>query len=174
VLIGTGGPPLGNYLYNNNFQIVQTDNAFVLEAEMIHDVRIARIGGEHMKSGSIEPWMGDSVAHWDGDTLVVETTHINKQQLAGGATFISDTGKITERYTRISDDEILYEFEVNDPKVYTSVWRGQMPLYKSAGVKAIYEYACHEGNYAMEHILAGGRTNDRLGIVNKTDANRGE
>jgi hypothetical protein len=172
VLIGTGGPPLGNYLYNNNFQIVQTNNAFVLEAEMIHDTRIAPIGGEHRKD-SVEPWMGDSVAHWDGDTLVVETTHINAAQRAGG-TFLSKDGKVTERFTRISDDEILYEFEINDPSVYTSTWGGQMPLYKSAGVPRLFEYACHEGNYAMEHILAGGRRNDTLGIVNKTDGNRGE
>ncbi len=83
IYLGTGGPPFGNYLYNNNFQIVETPNNLMIMSEMIHDVRIARIGGEHRKD-DVQPWMGDSIAHWHGDTLVVETNHINPAQRAGG------------------------------------------------------------------------------------------
>ena len=160
IIIGNAGPPLGQYLYNNNFQIVQTDDSFVLLSEMIHDVRIAKIGGKH-QADDREQWHGDSIAWWDGDVLVVETTNINATQRDAGGTFLSKNGKLTERFTRINDNQILYAFEVNDPTVYTQVWRGEMPLNRLK--QAVYEYACHEGNYALEHILSGGRENDRQG-----------
>jgi hypothetical protein len=169
VFIGTPGPPLGNYLYNNNFRIVQTADHFVLEAEMIHDTRIARIGGQHRADG-VQPWMGDSIARWEGDTLVVETTHINPAQRSGQV-FLSADGKVIERFTRISDRQILYAFEINDPTVYTSVWKGEMALNRIDG--QVYEYACHEGNYGLVSILQGGRRNDRLGIAN-VSGSRGE
>lgn len=170
IIIGTNGPPFGNYLYNNNFRIVQTADNLMVMSEMIHDVRIARIGGKH-RDDKVEQWMGDSIAWWDGDTLVVETTHINPVQRLSG-TFLSDDGKVIERFTRISDDQILYEFEINDPKVYTSVWRGQMPLNKSKD--EVYEYACHEGNYGLHNILEGGRYDDRQGVDHTGGADRGE
>ncbi|OYX50425.1 MAG: hypothetical protein B7Y90_03660 [Alphaproteobacteria bacterium 32-64-14] len=168
LIIGTNGPPFGNYLYNNNFQIVQTGDHLVIMSEMIHDVRIARIGGEH-RSDDVQTWMGDSIAHWDGDTLVVETRHIDPRS---GGVFVSPDGKIVERFTRIADDQILYEFEIDDPKVYASTWRGQMPLTRLAD--QLYEYACHEGNYGLVNILEGGRSNDRAGIVHTGGADRGE
>lgn len=168
LIIGTNGPPFGNYLYNNNFQIVQTGEHLVIMSEMIHDVRIARIGGEH-RSDDVQTWMGDSIAHWDGDTLVVETRHIDPRS---GGVFVSPDGKIVERFTRIADDQILYEFEIDDPKVYASTWRGQMPLTQMAD--QLYEYACHEGNYGLVNILEGGRSNDRAGIVHTGGADRGE
>ena len=168
LIIGTNGPPFGNYLYNNNFQIVQTGDHVMIMSEMIHDVRIARIGGTHRET-DVQAWMGDSIARWDGDTLVVETRHIDPR--SGGA-FISDAGKITERFTRISDDQILYEFEVDDPTVYTSGWRGQMPLTRMQD--QLYEYACHEGNYGLLNILEGGRSNDRQGLAHTGGADRGE
>ena len=168
LIIGTNGPPFGNYLYNNNFQIVQTGEHLVIMSEMIHDVRIARIGGEH-RSDDVQTWMGDSIARWDGDTLVVETRHIDPRS---GGVFVSPDGKIVERFTRIADDQILYEFEIDDPKVYASTWRGQMPLTQMAD--QLYEYACHEGNYGLVNILEGGRSNDRAGIVHTGGADRGE
>ena len=168
LIIGSNGPPFGNYLYNNNFQIVQTGDHLVIMSEMIHDVRIARIGGEH-RSDDVQTWMGDSIAHWDGDTLVVETRHIDPRS---GGVFVSPDGKIVERFTRIADDQILYEFEIDDPKVYASTWRGQMPLTRLAD--QLYEYACHEGNYGLVNILEGGRSNDRAGIVHTGGADRGE
>ena len=127
IIIGNAGPPLGQYLYNNNFQIVQTDDYLMLESEMIHDVRIAKIGGEH-RDDSVVQWHGDSVARWEGDTLVVETRNVNATQRSVGGTFLSKDGTLTERFTRVNDRQILYAFEINDPKVYSSVWRGEMPL----------------------------------------------
>ncbi len=172
VVIGVAGPPLGQYLYNNNLQIVQTGSDLVLMTEMIHDARIIRIGeDEQHVPEAIEPWMGDSIAHWDGDTLVVETANIHPEQRTG-ATFISPTGKITERFTRISESQLLYQFEVNDPAYYTDVWRAEMPLYRLN--ERIHEYACHEGNYGLENILSGGRWNDRMGIDHTGGEDRGE
>ncbi len=168
LIIGTNGPPFGNYLYNNNFQIVQTGDHVMIMSEMIHDVRIARIGGEH-RVDDVQTWMGDSIARWDGDTLVVETRHIDPRS---GGVFVSPDGKITERFTRIAEDQILYEFEIDDPKVYASIWRGQMPLTQLAD--RLYEFACHEGNYGLINILEGGRSNDRAGISHTGGADRGE
>lgn len=168
LIIGTNGPPFGNYLYNNNFQIVQTNEHLMIMSEMIHDVRIAPIGGKH-RTDNVQPWMGDSIAWWEGDTMVVETMHTNPR--SGGA-FISDKGKITERFTRISDMQVLYEFEISDLTVYASVWGGQMPLTKMDD--RVYEYACHEGNYGLHNILEGGRRNDRLGIAQTGGQDRGE
>lgn len=168
LIIGTNGPPFGNYLYNNNFQIVQTGDHVMIMSEMIHDVRIARIGGEH-RNDDVSNWMGDSIAHWEGDTLVVETRHVDPRS---NGVYISKDGKITERFTRISDNQILYEFEIDDPATYTSVWRGQMPLTHIDD--QLYEYACHEGNYGLVNILEGGRSNDRAGIAQTGGADRGE
>jgi len=171
IIIGNAGPPLGQYLYNNNFQIVQTDAHLMLLSEMIHDVRIAPIGGQH-RDDAVEQWHGDSIARWDGDTLVVETRHISKTQRAAGGTFLSDTGVMTERFTRINDSQILYAFEVNDPAVYSSTWRGEMPLNRID--QPVYEYACHEGNYGIVNILSGGRENDRKGLAQTGGESRSE
>ena len=171
IIIGNAGPPLGQYLYNNNFQIVQTDDYFMLESEMIHDVRIAKIGGKH-RDDSIVQWHGDSVARWEGDTLVVETRNVNATQRSVGGTFLSKDGVLTERFTRVNNHQILYAFEVNDPKVYTSPWRGEMPLNNMSN--NIYEYACHEGNYGIVNILSGGRENDRKGIQQTGGESRSE
>ena len=171
LIIGNAGPPLGQYLYNNNFQIVQTDDNFVLLSEMIHDVRIAKIGGKHQADDRAQ-WHGDSVARWDGDVMVVETTNINTTQRNTGGTFLSKNGKLTERFTRINDNQILYAFEVNDPTVYTQVWRGEMPLNRLK--QAVYEYACHEGNYGLVNILSGGRENDRQGRAQTGGESRSE
>jgi hypothetical protein len=169
IVIGTNGPPFGNYLYNNNFQIVQTKDNFVVMSEMIHDVRVAPIGGK-LDDRHVDQYMGRSTAHWEGDTMVVETR--GQSMRPGSGAFVSENGKITERFTRISDDQILYEFEVNDPTVYTSVYRGQSSLTKLKD--RVYEYACHEGNYGLWNILEGGRRNDRLGIAHTGGAERGE
>jgi hypothetical protein len=171
IIIGNAGPPLGQYLYNNNFQIVQTDTHLMLNSEMIHDVRIAEIGGKHRNDG-LSQWHGDSIAWWEGDTLVVETRAISKAQRAYGGTFLSDTGKMTEKFTRIGENQILYAFEVDDPRVYTTKWRGEMPLNRLA--QPVYEYACHEGNYGIINILSGGRENDRKGIAQTGGESRSE
>lgn len=151
---GTGGPPMLNVLYNNHYQIVQTDDYLMIMVEMNQDARIIPIGGQH-RPRELQQWLGDSVGWWDGDTLVVETVSLHPQQAGGGQIPLSDQGKITERFSRWSDGQIYYEFEIDDPVYYTQRWRGEMSLNASAS--RIYEYACHEGNYGLPGILAGER-----------------
>ncbi|MEP7209252.1 MAG: hypothetical protein ABI740_00315 [Alphaproteobacteria bacterium] len=150
-----GGPPLTNAMYNNNFQIVQTRDNLLIDIEMNHDARIIQIDdpASPKKSGpdAVKRWFGDSLAHWEGDTLVVVTRNFSPTQLQVGAYPVSDKGQVTERFHRVSDDIIDYTFEVKDPVYYTQTWTGQIPLRHSK--EALYEYACHEGNYAMPGIL---------------------
>ena len=169
-ILMSGGPPLRSGLYNNNVQIVQTPEHVMMMVEMVHDVRVARFSNEHRKDG-IQQWMGDPIARWDGDTLVVETTEFHPGQRSERTT-LSLTGKITERFTRISDRQMLYQFEINDPTTYTGVWRGETALNRLDD--SIFEYACHEGNYGLENILSGGRQNDLKGISVKAGAEREE
>jgi hypothetical protein len=114
--------------------------------------------------------MGDSIGHWEGDTLVVETTNFNPGESLrpyfGNTIYISPEAKVTERFTRVSPTQILYRFTVDDPKVYTKPWTAEMPLNATKG--PVYEYACHEGNYALPGILAGARLDEKEG--RKTEA----
>lgn len=151
---GTGGPPMLNVLYNNHYQFVQTEDYLMIMVEMNQDARIIPIDGQH-RPAELKQWLGDSIGRWEGDTLVVETRNLHPQQAGGGQVPLSDQGKVTERFTRYSDDQILYEFEVNDPVYYSEVWRGEMSFNSSDS--RIYEYACHEGNYGLPGILAGER-----------------
>lgn len=158
--IGTpAGPPMFNAPYSNIYQIVQTDDRVAILAEMNHDLRVVRLGGSHPPA-SIRLWMGDSVGRWEGETLVVETTNLHPQEGPRGAssigrTYISGDAKIVERLTRVAQDRIFYAFTVDDPSTYSRPWRGEMTFVASKG--PIFEFACHEGNYAMEGILAGAR-----------------
>lgn len=160
-LLLSGGPPLRSGLYNNNVQIVQTPDHVMLMVEMVHDVRIAHFSARGRNDG-IESWMGDSRARWDGDTLVVETVNIHGDQRRD-RTLLSAEGKLTERFTRISDEQILYQFEVDDPATYEGVWRAETALNRLD--ESIFEFACHEGNYGLQNILLGGRQNDWRGIA---------
>jgi hypothetical protein len=161
----TAGPPMMNVLYNNTYQIQQDRDHLVIVVEMNHDARIVRLTDKTHPKPDIRPWMGDSVGWWEGDTLVVETTNFNPgEQLRPGIPttfFVSKDARVTERFTRISATQILYEFKVEDPKVYTKTWRGEMPLNTAKG--PVYEYACHEGNYAMPGILRGARVAEAAG-----------
>lgn len=153
---GGAGPVLNNGMYNNTYEIVQTPDAVMILTEMIHDVRVIKINGKHGPT-SIPKWGGDSVGWYEGDTLVVETINSHPKQRS----YISPTGKVTERYTRWSDGEIFYQFRVEDPTLYKEAWGGEMSLRKSD--EPLYEYACHEGNYALPGILAGARQLEREG-----------
>jgi hypothetical protein len=155
---GTGGPPINNVLYNNNYQIIQTKDHFVFITEMNHDARVIPIGGKH-KPAVMNPYLGDSIGWWEGDTFVVETVNIN--QNGGGSVQLTPAGKIIERFTRYSDAQVLYEFEVHDPALYSQVWKGEVGLNRVDD--NVYEYACHEGNYGLLGILEGGRAADREG-----------
>jgi hypothetical protein len=158
----TSGPPMLPDVYNNNYQIVQTPDAVMILVEMVHDARVVRLNGKHLPS-NITPWMGDSIGHWDGDTLVVETTNLNPGQKAHYGIkqrfYLPPTGKVIERFTRVGDNEILYRFTVEDSAAYTQAWKGEVPLRKTQDL--IYEYACHEGNYALPGILAGAREQEK-------------
>ncbi|MAQ69255.1 MAG: hypothetical protein CMQ09_09035, partial [Gammaproteobacteria bacterium] len=118
------------------------------------DARVIPINGDH-RPKAIEQWMGDSIAWWDGDTLVVETVNLHPQQKARMMASLSDQGRIIEKFTRYSDQQIFYEFEVIDPVFYTESWGGEIS-FNSTETK-LYEYACHEGNYGLQGILGGYR-----------------
>ncbi|MGD2131763.1 MAG: hypothetical protein PVI23_03160 [Maricaulaceae bacterium] len=167
IMLPVAGPPLGQYLYNNNISIVQTDDHVVIMAEMIHDARIVRLNAEHNDNG-VQPWFGDSIGWWDGDTLVVETTDINPEQRRGRM-FFSEDAVITERFSRWNDYQLLYEFAVEDP-AYEESWGGEISLNRNDD--GVFEYACHEGNHGMVGILAGGRRQD--GSLDAQESGSGE
>lgn len=156
----TGGPGMLSTLYNNNYQFVLTDTHLAIVVEMAHDVRVAPIfpSAAAAKAGhkpaAIKPWLGDSVAWWEGPTLVVETTNIHPEQAENGPFYLSAAGKVTERFTRLSETEIDYAFTVDDPETYTQAWKAELSFRPQS---QLYEYACHEGNYGLEGILAGAR-----------------
>jgi hypothetical protein len=148
-----------NTSYNNHLQIVQTPDHVVIVTEMIHDARIVplRPGAK----GGGPSWSGHSAGYWDGDTLVVETTgfHPALGWRTPSSLYMSPAAKVVERFTRTSANEIRYGFTVEDPQTFTRPWRAEMPLRRAEG--PMLEYACHEGNYSMEGVLAGGRQKER-------------
>ena len=154
----SGGPPMINVLYNNNYQIVQTPDTVAILVEMNHNARLIRIGGAH-RDKALRGWLGDSIGRWEGDTLVVDTVnfHPDASMRFGlrNRFYLSADAVVEERFTRVADDAIFYEFTVDDPAIYTRPWRAEMVLRRTAG--PIYEYACHEANYSMVGILAGAR-----------------
>jgi len=147
------GPPMMPMYYNNNYQIIQTEDYVVIVAEMINDARIIRLHSEHQPT-VMKKWMGDSVGHWEGDTLVISTRNLHPQQSHFGA---SEDVVITERLRRSSADQLDYTFTIEDASVYASPWTAQMAWHKKPDSEPLYEYACHEGNYALTGILAGAR-----------------
>ena len=156
-----GPPMLPNYFYNNNYTIVQTKDHVMILVEMVHDARIIRMGGERLPQ-HIRPWYGDSIGRWDGDTLVVETTNFHPLQVFRGA---SEHLKVTERFTRTGPDTILYKFTIDDPATFTRPWSGEVPFTRMD--ELIYEYACHEGNYALSNVLSGERNREQREGVKK-------
>jgi len=168
-LLGGGGgvaPPMIN---RDNVQIVQTRDHIVLAGEQNHEARIVRLGDRRHVHPAVRPWMGDPVGWWEGDTLVVETTNLSPNDRwrwnAGDWIMLTADAKIVERFTRTGRDEILYSYVVDDPGAYTQAWRGETPL--RATNARIFEYACHEGNYALSNILAGGRATEREAATKK-------
>ena len=147
-LVGnTPSVPLVPALYNNNIEIVQSADSILIEVEMVHDARIVHMNAKHL-SPSVRQWFGDSIGHWEGDTLVVETTNFNDHTHYRGA---SMNLKVTERFTRVSDKTIEYRATMEDSSTWTKPWSIELALSSVPG--PLYEYACHEGNYAMVDIL---------------------
>ena len=148
----TSGPPvLPNYFYNNLHQIVQNKDSVMILTEMVHDARIVRMNAEHLPK-SVTKWMGDSVGRWEGDTLVVDTTNFSEKTRFRGST---PNLHIVERFTRVDAKSLRYRFTIEDPETWTAPWTGEYTW--PATDELMYEYACHEGNYAMGNILRGAR-----------------
>lgn len=158
----TGGPPMLPVLYNNNYQIVQSPHQVLVLVEMNHNVRSIRIGGEPLPP-ALRPWLGDSIGRWEGDTLVVTTTRFHPQQNLRAAIkhqlYMTQDSVVEERFTRLGEAEILYQFTVTDDSIYREPWGGELTLRATEG--PIYEYACHEGNYALPNILSGARQEEQ-------------
>ncbi|HJL61134.1 MAG TPA: hypothetical protein QF517_04190 [Pseudomonadales bacterium] len=147
----TGGPPMLPTLYNNLKRIVQTPDHVLILIEMVHDSRIIRLNSEHADP-SVRKWLGDSIGWWEGDTLVVDTTNFKDEPSLYGA---SRDLHVVEKFKRTDGDTLLYSFTVDDPGAWAAPWSGEYPW--PASDEPVYEYACHEGNYAMEGILRGAR-----------------
>jgi hypothetical protein len=162
----TSGPPMLPVLYNNHYAIAQDRDSIAIQIEMVHDVRLLRMGGPH-EPASIKKWMGDSVAHWEGETLVVDTVNFRPDQTFRGA---SAQMHVTERFTRISPVQVLYQFRVEDPSTFAAPVVGEEGW--SLTKEHIYEYACHEGNYALPGILGGARMAEKQG--KEMEGNRGQ
>lgn len=151
-------PPFMPSMYNNNVQLFQNGDHFVIFNEMIHEARIVPIDGRpHLPEG-VEQWTGDSRGYWDGDTLVVETRNFTDKTQSFRGTGISKNMNLTERFTRVADNQVNYEFTVDDPKAFEGPVTVLVPMVKME--EQLYEYACHEGNYGMVNILRGQRVEE--------------
>lgn len=157
----TAGPGMMGTLYNSTYQFVQTDDYLTILVEMNHDARIIPLydnadeARAHARPAVLNQWFGDSRGWYEDGWLVVETININPQQIAESSVPITADGVITERFMRYSDTEILYQFTVDDDNLYSQPWTAELSYHATEG--PMYEYACHEGNYAMPGILAGAR-----------------
>jgi hypothetical protein len=158
----SAGPVMLPLLYNNNYEIAQTKGTVAIVVEMVHDVRMIQIGAKHRTDG-LRPWMGDSIGWYEGATLVVETTNFPQATALHGAW---KELKVTERFTRVGPHRILYQFKVQDPSVWDTSWGGEYEFSASKG--RIFEYACHEGNYALEDMLAGARADEVATAAKRT------
>ena len=152
----TSGPPMLPVLYNNNYQIVQTPGTIMILVEMVHDIRYIHMDGRPHLPPNIRQWMGDSIGHWEGDTLVVDTTNFTDKTRFRGS---SENLHVVERLTRVDPGTILYKVTIDDPTTFTKPWTLEYPFLATKG--PIYEYACHEGNYAMPDILGGARLEEK-------------
>lgn len=154
----TSGPPtMPNYFYNNLKQIVQTPTHILINVEMVHDARVIRMNQPHLPA-NVRRWMGDSVGKWEGDTLVVDTTNFTAKSRFRGST---ENLHVVERFWREDEKTLMYRFTVEDPQTWTKPWTGEFPWPSTD--QPIYEYACHEGNHALENILRGARAAERRG-----------
>jgi hypothetical protein len=162
IVFPTAVAPMIPYIYNSNFQIIQTGHEVMINVEMIHDTRIVRLDRQSHLSSSVRQWLGDSVGHWEGSTLVVDTTNFND-----GGGFFGDAGgmfgsdrnlHVVERFSLLDANTLQYRFEVDDPTAFSRPWKGELTMARTPG--PIFEYACHEGNYALPNLLNGFRAGE--------------
>ena len=152
----TSGPPMTPYVYNNNFRIVQTKDSVAINIELLHDVRVIPLDGRPHLPSNVRLWFGDSIGHWDGNTLVVDTTNFSDKTSYRGS---DENLHVIERFTRIDPETIVYRFTIDDPTAFTRPWTAELTMVKAPG--PIYEYACHEGNYGMMNLLKGARAEEK-------------
>jgi hypothetical protein len=157
IYYATAGPPMLPGAYNNNYQLVQTDDYVLIVNEMVHDTRIIPLDGRPFPPEQVRQWRGSSRGHWEGDTLVVETRNRRSETSLRGS---SENMRLTERFTRVADDVLLYSFTVDDPDTYVQPWTVEITSSRVQD-ELMYEYACHEGNKAMYGILGGARLEER-------------
>ena len=153
--------PLLPSAYNSNLQIVQGPGYVAIETEMIHDTRVVALNGRPHPPKTIRQWYGDSIGHWEGNTLVVDTTNFTDQNPFPGAQNLH----VTERFTRVDAETILYQFTVEDPGMWAQPWSGELPIDKISG--KLYEYACHEANYGLINTLRGARVAEAAAAAKK-------
>jgi hypothetical protein len=156
MIMDRAGPPMLPGAYNNNYQIVQVPGYVMILVEMIHDVRIIPLDGRPHLPENVRQWTGSYVGHWDGETLVVESTNFTDKTAFQES---SENMRLTERFTRVADDEIRYQFTVDDPATWATPWSAEVPMKKTIG--PLFEHACHEGNYSLPNILAGARAEEK-------------
>jgi hypothetical protein len=156
IIMAGAGPPMLFAGYNSNYQIVQSPGYVMILVEMIHDVRIIPLDNRPQPHSNIRQWMGISRGRWEGDTLVVETTNFNGKNPFRGS---SENMRVIERFTRVSDETIVYKFTIEDPATWSRPWTAEVPMAKTQG--PIFEHACHEGNYGVTNTLAGARAEER-------------
>ena len=159
------GPPITPLAYNQNMQLFQTPDHVVMVTEMVHTTRVVPLDGRPVLSADIRLWSGDSRGYWEGDTLVVETAnfHVDRHWIplgtAPAGTGSSANMTLVERFTRVDADTLVYEFTVTDPAIWAAPWTAQQPMRRND--LTLFEYACHEGNYSMDGILAGARADEK-------------
>jgi hypothetical protein len=156
ILMDRNGPPMLAGAYNNNYQIVQVPGYVMIVVEMLHNARIIPLDGRPPLSPSIRQWSGSSRGHWEGETLVIETTNFTEKSAFQGS---SENMRLVERFTRLADDTMRYQFTVEDPSTWTRPWTAEVPWKKTIG--PIFEHACHEGNYGLANSLAGARVEEK-------------
>jgi hypothetical protein len=162
IIMGGAGPPLRDAGYNSTYHVVQGQGNVMILTEMIHDARIIPLDNRPAPAAGLKQWVGMSRGRWEGETLVVETTNFNGRNPIGGGRGgapSSDQAKVTERFTRISDDQIEYKFTVEDPQTWTRPWTAVNYLQKTNG--PIFEFACHETNIGVSGILGGARADEK-------------
>ncbi len=156
ILMDRDGPPMLAGAYNNNYQIVQTPGQVMILVEMLHGVRIIPLDGRPHLPPNVRQWLGDSRGHWEGETLVVETTNFTDKTAFQGS---SENMRLTERFTRMDEGTMRYQFTVDDPATWAKPWSAEVPWKKTIG--PLFEHACHEGNYGLYNTLAGARVEDK-------------
>jgi hypothetical protein len=156
IIMDRAGPPMLAGAYNNNYQIVQAPGYVMILTEMIHDVRIIPLDARPRLPQNVRQWTGNYLGHWEGETLVVESTNFNGKTAFQGS---SENMHLTERFTRVAEDIMRYQFTVDDPATWAKPWSAEVPWKKTIG--PLFEHACAEGNYALANTLRGARAEEK-------------